>query len=146
MAKRVYTKCFSGYLSATGVAPVVTLNAFPWLMQEDVTIIGLDLSLGLQVPSENDGFTCITLEVSQIGAWGADGSIASVMAAEGWNTTPAGISVANGHTLMFFPDGRGIDIKEEGALYINTQTKGKSAGSTTWNFHVVILYEKKSNK
>ncbi len=143
MARRIFTKCFSGALTATGAAPVISLNMAPWLMQEDVLILGVDMDLVVTVPSENDGFSSCTIEVSQLGAWGDDGSIASVSAYEGWNTTPAGICATTGHTSFFFPAGKGIDIKEEGALYLNAQAKGKTAGTTSFNFLVTIFYEKR---
>ncbi|MBA7540948.1 hypothetical protein ES705_33254 [subsurface metagenome] len=146
MGKRIFTKCFAGGVEVTAAEPTISLNIAPWLMQEEVSIIGVDMDLALETPSENDGFTSMTMEFSQIGAWGADGSIASVSAYEGWNTTPAGICGVNGHTSFFLPDGKSIDIKEEGALYLNSTSYGKTAGSTHYRYVLTIFYEKKTGR
>ncbi|MBA7551271.1 hypothetical protein ES705_43810 [subsurface metagenome] len=143
MGKRIFTKCFSGNVEVSAAVPSISLNIAPWLMQEDIAILGVDMDLAVETPSENDGFASLTMELSQIGAWGADGSIASVSAYEGWNTVPQGVCVANGHTTFFLPDNKSIDIKEEGALYLNSTSYGKTADSTYFRYVLTIFYEKK---
>ncbi len=146
MGKRIFTKCFAGALSVQSAAPVINLNMAPWLMQEDISVLGVDMDVTVEMPNENDGFSSLTMELSQVGAWGSDGSIASVSAFEGWNTVPQGIDVANGHTSYFFPDGRSIDVKEEGALYLNATSRGKTAGSTYFRYLITVFYEKRSSR
>ncbi len=140
MGKRMFTKCFSGQAIADGLPPAYSLNIAPWLMQEDISILGVDMDVRMTTPSENDGFTSLILELSQVGAWGTDGSIASVSGGEGWNTTPAGIQQDGGHTSLMFPES--IDVKEEGAIYLHSLSQGKSAGQTAYNYHIVVYYTK----
>ncbi|MBA7551976.1 hypothetical protein ES705_44527 [subsurface metagenome] len=146
MSKRLFTKCFSGEWVIEGQFPLVNLNLLRWLMQEDISILGVDMDVKCQTPSENDGFAHITLELSQNGGWGSDGSIATVSAFEGWNTVPQGICIDNGHTSFFFPDGKSIDIKEEGVLYLHSITNGKSAGQSIFEYVITIFYEKKGSR
>jgi hypothetical protein len=115
-------------------------------MQEDISILGVDMDLVSREPSENDGFASMAMELSQVGAWGTDGSIATVSAREGWNTAPAGISAQNGHTSFFLPNGKSIDIKEEGRLYLNSYAFGKTSGFSIFTYVITIFYEKKGSR
>ncbi|MBA7542013.1 hypothetical protein ES705_34329 [subsurface metagenome] len=143
MSKRVFTRIAKGYVAATGMAPAEHTGVYSWLLQEDIEIVGVNLSLWCRAPSENDGFTSVNLELSQTAEYGQAGAIVAVSATEGWNTTPAGICQTNGALAMNFPVGLSIPVKEEGHIYVNALSLGKSAGTTYYDFEVIIYFTMK---
>lgn len=146
MSKKVFTKSFPLSLSTiTDVELDKEPQSF-WLLQEDVEVIGCDLDIFCNSRSQNDGESYAYVELSQVGMLNADGMIASVSASEGWNTTPAGIEKARGHTTVMFNDGHSISVREEGYLYINTRTAGKSAGAGTWLGQIIVYYTKRTGR
>ncbi|MBA7547626.1 hypothetical protein ES705_40055 [subsurface metagenome] len=146
MSKRIFTKVFSGSITATGVMLVGMDAAETWLVQEDIAVIGSQAKCYSVQPSENDGFAQVRVELSQVGKEAQDGAILSVAASEGWNTAPPGIAALAGHTTVIFPQGVAVPVKEEGYLYINASTKGKTAGSSIFHFEVIVYYTKKGTK
>jgi hypothetical protein len=145
--KRIFTKVMMGEaLTTTG--PVVRLNnaVDTWLIQEDIDVIGAQVCVIRQLPSENDGFTFMAVELSQTGVYGQDGSILNGMAGEGWNTSPAGIDVCNVNVTIAFPQGTAVPVKEEGHLYLNVLEFGKSAGVSIYEYIVTIYYTKKGSR
>ena len=141
---KVYTKVFSGYINvpASSPEPLVTNALHSWLLQDDIEVLGIDGSLVSSTPSENDGFATVVLEVSQSGIYGTEGALFSIAAEEGWNTTPAGICSANGNKATMLPSGKVVGVREEGHLYINTNTVAKTAGTSVFLFHIAIFYTK----
>ncbi|MBA7587914.1 hypothetical protein ES708_29961 [subsurface metagenome] len=117
-----------------------------WLVQEDIEVIGAQATIYLVSPSENDGFSSVDLELSQVGIPAQDGAILSVNATEGWNTTPAGISTTNGIASVFFPPGFAVPVKEEGYLYVNSVGVGKSAGVSMYDYEIIVFYTKKGSR
>ncbi len=148
MSKRVFTKRFSGAVTYdAGPPPDMGFDAVDqWLAQEDIDIVGAAMSLVPDTPSENDGYTYAVVELSQVGTFGQGGTILSVAAMEGWNTTPAGIALAVGNTSIALPDGEVIPVKEEGILYINSKGYAKSAGQSRYSYGVTVYYIKKGYK
>jgi len=145
MSKRIFTKVFRGAISAETQIPEEVGAVHSWLVQYDsIEVIAAQASLWSYLPSENDGFTNASVELSQVGVVGQEGAILSVAASEGWNTTPAGIMAANGHMAIVFPSGYAVPVKEEGYLYINTTSLGKSAGVSQYRYEVIVHYTKKS--
>ncbi len=143
MSKRIFTKVFSG-TTPTALAMVKDYNAQEaWLVQEDIEVIGAELVIQSAQPSENDGFAYCGVELSQVGVISQDGAILKAAAFEGWNTTPAGICTANGHAIVAFPLGLAVPVKEEGYLYINLTTYGKTAGMSVFNWGCIVYYTKK---
>ena len=146
MSKRIFTKVFTNTLGApTGDT---AYNAFEsWLVQyEAIEVIGVQASVWSVAPSENDGFATCDVEVSQVGVIAQEGAILSVHAGEGWNTTPAGICREQGQLAVTFPGGFAVPVKEEGYIYINGKTVGKSAGASTFDYEVVVYYTKKGSR
>ena len=142
-ANKVYTKVFAGYVNVSGTPePLVTNALHSWLLQDDIEVLGIDGCLISATPSENDGFATVVLEVSQTGIYGAEGALYAICAEEGWNTTPAGICNANGNKATMLPSGKVVGVREEGHLYINTNTVAKSAATSTFLFHIAIFYTK----
>ncbi|MBA7553403.1 hypothetical protein ES705_45994 [subsurface metagenome] len=146
MSKKLYSKVWSGTINVEAgqyfTGPEITNALHSWLVQDDIEVVGANLSIISTTPSENDGFAQIMVELSQTGIYGQDGAIACAMAQEGWNTTPAGISAANANVAVIFPDGKAMPVKEEGHLYLNTCYTGKTASFSTFNFEVIIFYTK----
>jgi hypothetical protein len=147
MSKRIFTKVMMGECQTT-TGPVVRYNNAidQYLVQEDIEIVGAQICVVPQLPSENDGFTFVAVELSQTGIYGQDGSILSGMADEGWNTTPAGIALANANVTITFPQGTTVPVKEEGHLYLNILEFGKSAGTSIYEYIVTIYYTKKGSR
>ncbi|MBA7592174.1 hypothetical protein ES708_34352 [subsurface metagenome] len=143
MSRRIFTKVFAGSISATGVMLTEMDAAETWLVQEDIEVIGSQAKCYSVQPSENDGFAQVRVELSQVGKEAQDGAILSVAACEGWNTVPQGITLSAGHTTAIFPQGLGVPVKEEGYLYINASTKGKTAGTSVFHFEVIVYYTKR---
>ncbi len=146
MSKRVFTKIARGDITIVEEFEEEVTGIYSWLVQEDIEVVGVNMCLRSSVPSENDGFASCTVELSQTAEYAQPGAIAAVCAGEGWNTTPAGISLANGNLALNFPVGLAIPVKEEGHLYVNAMTKGKSAGASMFNFEVLIYYTKKGSR
>jgi len=146
LSKRIFTKVFSGTTPAM-LEEVTAFNAQEaWLVQEDIEVIGAELVIQNALPSENDGFAYCSIELSQVGVMSQDGAILKAASAEGWNTTPAGVDHVNGHAVVNFPLGLAVPVKEEGYLYINLSTYGKSAGASTFNWGCIVYYTKKGSR
>ncbi|MBA7587043.1 hypothetical protein ES708_29053 [subsurface metagenome] len=113
-----------------------------WLVQEDIEVVGAQASIASLLPSENDGWAFAKVELSQVGIRAQDGAILAANATEGWNTVPQGITQCNGHATIVFPQGVAVPVKEEGYLYINALTMGKSAGNSMFDYEIVVFYTK----
>lgn len=144
MGKRIFTKVFQGSFQAETQIPTQTGAVQSWLIQYDsIEVIGAQATVFLRAPSENDGWAFGQIELSQVGIFGLEGAILSAVVVEGWNTAPAGIALSSGHVAVTFPEGFAVPIKEEGYLYINSYTMGKSAGISGFAYEVVVYYTKK---
>jgi hypothetical protein len=144
--KRVFTKIFEDYVSASGVPPVKNDAALSWLLQEDIEVIAAVINIQCVTPSENDGFSNCVVELSQVGLFAQNGTILSGRAGEGWNTTPAGILQTNCNIAMVFEAGMAVPVREEGYLHINTEAGGKSAGISIFYYTVTVYYTKKGSR
>ncbi|MBA7575142.1 hypothetical protein ES708_16963 [subsurface metagenome] len=142
MSKRVFTKIFRGEINVELAMPTIVNGFFSWLVQEDIELVGAEISLQNDMPSENDGFATCELELSQTGLIGGDGAILDAKAMEGWNTVPQGICNQNAHVVLVLPQGVAIPIKEEGHLYLNTRGYGKTADLSYFEYCVIIYYTK----
>jgi hypothetical protein len=146
MAKKVFTKVFHGQVVASGTDRVVENAVHTWLAQEDIEVVGVQSSIVSTTPSENDGFSSAEVELSQVGVIDTDGALSKVVASDGWNTTPAGICATAGHTEVAFAPALAIPVKEEGYLYINTSSLGKTAGLSVYSYSVIVFYTKKGTR
>ncbi|MBA7555813.1 hypothetical protein ES705_48500 [subsurface metagenome] len=146
MSKRIFTKVFSGQQASLGMNTTVQAGLHSWLVQEDIEVIGAQAAIHSVLPSENDGWAMVDMELSQVGIPAQDGAILSVNAGEGWNTTPAGVTQCNGHTSIFFPPGFAVPVKEEGYLYVNSVSQGKSAGTSMFDYEIIVFYTKKGSR
>ncbi|GAI13194.1 unnamed protein product [marine sediment metagenome] len=142
MSKRIFTKVFIGNILAETIAPTAQNALHSWLLQDNIEVIGAQGTIYNTVPSENDGFASAMVELSQVGVHAQDGAILIASATEGWNTAPAGLSGSNGQQAVTFPDGMAVPVREEGYLYINAFTVGKSAGISQFMYEVVVYYIK----
>ncbi len=143
MSRRIFTKVFDNTVVVSGVEPA-TQNAFQrWLVQEDIEVIGAAIAINNRIPSENDGFASLEVELSQVGIVGEDGAILKASGSEGWNTVPQGISATNAFASVTYPQGLAVPVKEEGYLYLNLETQGKSAGMSIFSFSVIVYYTKR---
>jgi hypothetical protein len=145
MSKRIFTKVFVGKVSVETPMPA-EVSEVAWLAQEDIEVIGAEICVLCTAPSENDGYSHCAVELSQTGVFAADGSILKASASEGWNTTPAGIALANANVAATFPAGYVVPVKEEGYLYVNTESAGKTAGICVYDYNVVVYYTKKGGR
>ena len=143
MSKRIFTKQIGGLKIVSGATEVEDNAVTSWLAQDDIEVLGVTGYCLSTVPSENDGWAFIEVELSQTGELFKDGSIMTVCAQEGWNTTPAGVTQCNGHQAIAFPTGSAIPIKEEGHLYINMRSENKTAGMSTFRWGFTVYYTKK---
>ena len=146
MSKRIFTKRFSGEIQVSMIGYVEQNALETWLLQDDIEILGAEIVVAADKPSENDGFAIVSVELSQTGVALQDGAIILASASEGWNTAPPGISMTNGHAVVTFPQGTVIPVREEGHLYINARGRGKSAGVSTFGYGAVVYYTKGSSR
>lgn len=139
VGKKVLTKVFKGSFAGHSGHTTVLTNAFEkWLMQEDNEILGCQMTIVPVAPDENDGLAFFYLELSQVGSWACDGSLMFVKSLEYWNTSPAGVDVESGHGELWFPNP--ISLVEGDYLYLNKSVGGKTAGTTSWDFDVIVYY------
>ncbi len=143
MGKRVFTRVAKGWVIVSGASEVEQTGVYSWLLQEDIEIVGVNMSLWSEEPSENDGFASCNLELSQTAEYAQAGAIASVNAGEGWNTAPPGIAKQGNVTVLNFPVGLSVPVKEEGHIYVNAMGFGKTAGDSVFAFEVIIYWVKK---
>ncbi|MBA7557266.1 hypothetical protein ES705_50012 [subsurface metagenome] len=140
---KVFTKVLEGEIdSHAGPIESIDNAVLSWLAQEDIAIFAIDGVAVCNTPSENDGFTRLAVELSQAGVYGEDGALMALVASEGWNTTPAGVFGTVGNKFMALPQGRVINVKEEGLLYVNCATYGKTAGVTEYSWRFTVYYTK----
>jgi len=141
--KRIFTKVFHKQVPILGDTPTKEEPSLFWLQQEDIEVLGAEISIYNTSPSENDGFASFYAELSQVGMLNADGVILAAAALEGWNTTPAGISAVAPAVVTNFPPGYVVPVREEGYLYVNIYAIGKSAGASAFTYDVIVYYTKK---
>ncbi|MBA7552013.1 hypothetical protein ES705_44564 [subsurface metagenome] len=146
MSKRVFTKVFHGVLAAEQPISIQFNAKETWLAQEDIEVVGAQASMLNTSPSENDGLASAEVELSQVGVIDTDGAIIKVVANEWWNTAPPGIYQTAGHTEVSFAPALAIPIKEEGLLYINASTIGKTADVSTFSYSIIVFYTKKGSR
>ncbi|MBA7542384.1 hypothetical protein ES705_34705 [subsurface metagenome] len=140
---KVFTKVFEADIG-TSIGPIETINdaELTWLLQEDISIFAVDGVAVTNKPSENDGFTRLIAELSQTAVFGSDGALMAVAVSEGWNTTPSGIFATASNKSLTLPQGKAIIVREEGHLYVNCSTYGKTAGITHFQYRFTIYYTK----
>ncbi len=144
--KRIFTKVFSGTVGAISAGTIPHNAIESWLVQEDIEVIGAEIALVNSAPSENDGFAHCAIELSQVGIFSQDGIILKGVASEGWNTVPQGLAQTNANVAVTFPDGLAVPIKEEGYLYVNAVTYGKTAGESVFSYAIIAYYTKKGSR
>jgi len=142
--KRILTKVFYGQhnVAAEG-AMTATGMLDKWLLQEAIEVVGAEMQVQSALPSENDGFAHLEVELSQAGVFGSDGAILVGGANEGWNTVPQGICGTNANVAIAFPQGYAVPVRDEGYLYINYFSQGKSANVSKFAWEVIVHYVKK---
>ncbi len=143
MSKRIFTKVFNGAITAELAVPKTDNAIMSWLAQEDIEVVGASATIYSYQPSENDGQAEALIELSQVGIIAQDGAILQVAAHEDWNTTPAGICLTTQQATVMFPQGSAVPIKEEGYLYINAMSVGKTAGLSSFQYTVTVYYIKR---
>ncbi len=148
MSKRIFTKVLASTVNVqAGIGAEVEQNSIlQWLVQEDIEVIAISLAICCSAPSENDGFTKLEVEISQVAVAKQDGLILAGVATEGWNTTPAGICATNCNESIVFPLGLAVPVKEEGYLHLNAVGVGKSAGTCGYQVVATIFYTKKGSR
>ncbi|MBA7552123.1 hypothetical protein ES705_44677 [subsurface metagenome] len=142
MGKKVFTRDFTATIPVEGAVDVRHEPYTYWKLQEDIEVLGVELNIQNELPSENDGFAKCYAEISQAGFLFTDGVIACCSASEGWNTAPPGISETNGHVTVMLPQGSVITVKEEGYLYLNIASFGKTAGISGFRVEGIVYYTK----
>ncbi|MBA7592793.1 hypothetical protein ES708_34987 [subsurface metagenome] len=147
------SKIFSKYMSVAktvGHGEVSDITELPtsWLMEEDIEIVGYNLSAFCASQSQNDGQTRCHVALSQDGGFANTGFIAFGGGLENWNTTPAFGFQDNINKEAFYPAGDRIQVREEGHIYLGmfVECADKTAGTTRWEARAVIFYTKKSNQ
>lgn len=142
--KKVFTKVLddSGNLAA-GTSDIRVCDT--WVVQEDIDIIGVELTSEISRPLGNDGSAELRCEVSQSGQLGKDGSIALCNTTAEWNTSPAFGAMRAARTVTMFPAGYGVQVKEEGTVYlfVVAAANDMTAGILNWDVHATIYYVKK---
>ncbi|MBA7590913.1 hypothetical protein ES708_33056 [subsurface metagenome] len=85
-----------------------------WIVQDEITIIGCEISVGFECTSEGFALADRLLgiaEVSRAGAPDKDGSIANVALETRWATTVVLVGMdSRKQIVVMLPSGRGIDI------------------------------------
>lgn len=142
VGKKIFTMHLEGSVTVTGT-PYTKQNAFiARLMQEDIHIIGVNANAhGRPSSNINDGFAAIGCDVSQVGDYQVDGTLGTFHYGQGSNTAPASVWSQHSDLAVVFP-APGIPIKEEGYLYVNIATQGRSAGSEDLTLDVTVYYTK----
>ncbi|MBA7580383.1 hypothetical protein ES708_22274 [subsurface metagenome] len=147
MSKRIFTKFLDGYAIDTSQVMWNVENAIDsWLVQEDIEVIGFQLGAKCHSPDQNDDLAEVVGELSQTGVYAEDGAMGQVVNASLWNSVPQGIDRECPTTVVMFPQGTAIPVKEEGHLYLNAQSRGANGTHTTWVVWAIVFYTKKGSR
>lgn len=142
MTKRIFTAHFNGVATFTGTDWVTHLSAGEFLAEEDLLLVGAQLSAIVDAPNENDGFARADIEISQSGQIGQSGTILYARALDYWNTSPAGVQIIQENMIIVFPEKDRITLKEGDRVYLHIAGASKSAGTNIFGGSVRLFYTK----
>ena len=146
---RVFTKHMLGAHTKTAGSASIWEVVDSWVVQEDITIIGVAVACDHATFLNNDGHAWVGAEVSQSGVAQQDGRIAEAWADVAWNSAPAFGYNKWAQSVVMFPKGYGVPIKEEGTVYLHGNTNGVevTVADVTVSAMAIIYYVKgKANK
>lgn len=126
--KRIFLEMLTAGFTQTAT-PVARTIGDSFKAQEDLTLVGAFIGAWVNLENENDGFAECAYNLSMDGTvW--EQLILETNAIDGWNTTPAGIHYQYMRSVVVFPAGYGVTLKEGESIYLCYDGRGKSAGST----------------
>ncbi|MBA7591184.1 hypothetical protein ES708_33336 [subsurface metagenome] len=143
MSRRIFTKYMTGEFSDQGTTWKEKLALDSWLLQEDIEVIGFQLGTKVEMADQNDNLTEVIGELSQTAIFGQDGVIGQVCGAHLWNSVPASVDRECPTSLVMFPEGLAIPVKEEGHIYLNAIVKGAALTHAQWSAWAIIYYIKR---
>jgi len=148
--KRVYTATLFGEIREAGSGSQTEQykGVDSYVAQEDIEIIGCELTLMPTLPMGNDGLAWCRAELSQTSDLAKPGIIMEAPNVCEWNTTPAFGEHESTQVFAMFPEGKVVPLKEEGRVYLNYEvnTESLTAGFYTARLFAIIYYTKKSSK
>ena len=140
--KRVFTKVLGKQTVLITGEVTEELGLDAWLAQEDVHIIGYQLTAHLGSASENDGLAGGMIDLTQAPGMAQDGSLGMVSFHEYWNTAPPFGAITSPTVSVVFAQGKEVSLKEGEYLSLLARVKGKSAGTSNWDIFCTVYYEK----
>ncbi len=143
MSKRIFTRYMTGEFSDQGTTWKEILALDSWLLQEDIEVIGYQIGTRVHIADQNDNLTEVIGELSQTAIFGQDGVIGRVCGAHLWNSVPSSVDRECPTSLVMFPQGTAIPVKEEGHIYLNASVKGAALTHAQWAVWAIIYYTKK---
>ena len=113
---------------------------------EDVTIIGVSLHMDPAYNNyiANDGVfklhAHVAVSYDTVDHWFQE--LAYAMGMQVWNTAPASVWMQYDHTVMMFPEGTGLHLKEGEVVGLATHGENDSAGTVASSASAYIYYVK----
>lgn len=124
MLKRVFTEILRYSAVIDDTDWVYTLAANLWQPQEDIMLIGWDVSIELCSFQTAEGIITAYAELSQSGDWNKPGSLGRAhVHEEYWEVVAAcvGRIYVPSWTHVMLPEGHGIPVREGGNIYLHAQ-------------------------
>ncbi|MBA7558156.1 hypothetical protein ES705_50947 [subsurface metagenome] len=142
----VKTKFIGGEALATfsGMPPGAPAVYDDWVVQDEITIIGVEISAAFKATSESfalaeniRGYA----ELSRAGAMERDSSIARVSLETRWATTvvTAGVDFHK-QVVVMLPSGRGIDVDEGDVINLIALASAESAQAPPFTAWAIVYY------
>ncbi len=146
--RRVFTEILVAPAQTVAGGAAAILNSYAsYVAQEDIEVVGVELTIMPQGSLGNDGFCVAVAELSQAGQYNADGVVLQATMTQSWNTAPAFGDERPVTEIIVFPDGDAVPVREEGTLNLHLQLVATdlTAGNFVVGVTAVIYYVKKGS-
>jgi len=112
-----------------------------WKPEEDIEVIGVQLSGMLEVISENDCQTGGWMHVSQSGdMMQITGVLSRVQFAGIWNTSPQAVQKEMFNHVVMFPESKYVSVREGEGLYLDGSVRSVTAGEHNYSMNAIVYY------
>lgn len=149
IAKRIKTVRLSASATMTAGTGETVLAADMFAPQEDITLIGVvgRTSIISDASGWDSGRMGVKIEISRVGQYGKPGLILEVAsnlqvreATVGINANQVAKGDMQGHEMMFFGDGYGMDFDENEPIYLHLDWQNNMANNHFCSVMAILYY------